>query len=282
MMNTRCFKTILLALTFLLSMQTNVFAQSSFGRHKIPDISLKHSVKQDGLQYNFEVLDKDKKGVRNHDKTKFYYWFKSQKVMATQGGSSGQLLHGQFESFYTNKQLQQKGNFEKGLKNGEWNYWRENGTLLRAENWKNGTLSGMQINYNEEGIPIKNTHVYWNKHSEKSLDSLVEIKGKKTKITLYDADQKTTETQRFKKGVLHGKQHTFEAGKISSTVLYRKGELKEKQSEKESKPETATDEKTSIFSKLKQKFKKEDKEKKAKPEGEKKKIKLNFKKKASE
>jgi antitoxin component YwqK of YwqJK toxin-antitoxin module len=218
---------LFLILTFLLTFLGGAHAQLGFSRHKIPDLSLKHSVKQEGFQYNFEVIDSDRKGIRNHDKSKFYYWFKAQKVMATQGGSSGQLLHGSFESFYTNKQLQQQGKFNKGLKDGEWNYWRENGVLLRTENWSKGTLSGMQYVYNEAGIEIKNTYYYWNKRTEKTLDSLIEVKGNRMKITLYNPEQKVNEIQRFKKGLKQGKQIRYDADGTAEVRLFKKGIEKE-------------------------------------------------------
>jgi hypothetical protein len=99
-----------LALTFVLCV-ANVFAQK-----ELKEFYLKRTLKQDGLQFNFQVLDDDKHGVWLYDQQKFYHWFMSQRVHSTQGESSGVLLNGEFESFYPSKQLCEKGVFSKGLK----------------------------------------------------------------------------------------------------------------------------------------------------------------------
>lgn len=160
---------------------------------------LKHSTKQDGLSFQFTVLEDDKHGVWIYDKSKFYYWFKAQKVLSTQGGSSGLLLHGNFESFYENKQLAQKGSFHKGLKNGEWKYWRENGTLLKVENWKKGRQAGEEIIYNEKGEPIATTCYKRNGFTRKTADSLIvsNFKGTKKTITTFDAQGKITSKTKY-------------------------------------------------------------------------------------
>ena len=101
---------------------------------------LKKSLKQDGLQYEFSVLAEDKLGVLNYDTERIYYWYRAQLIKGTQGGASGQLLHGACEAFYTNKQLAEKGCYRKGLKYGKWSYWKMDGTLDQIEHWKEGKI----------------------------------------------------------------------------------------------------------------------------------------------
>lgn len=137
-------KTLLIAFCLL-------FTYPVISQQVTKDFYLKKSLKQDGLQLQFTVLDEDKKGVWHYQRSKFYFWYKAQKVMATQGGASGQLLNGNYEAFHENKQLAQKGKFCRGLKDGEWLYWRADGTLRLIEVWKNGTFSGKQVRYTANG-----------------------------------------------------------------------------------------------------------------------------------
>lgn len=125
--------------------------QTAYSQKNLKEFYLKRTLKQDGEQFNFLILDEDKRGVWFYSKEKFYFWYKTQHVLQTQGGASGILLHGEFESFYTSKQLAKKGDFNRGLKNGEWLYWRENGTLCHSESWKKGKKIGWEKWYDELG-----------------------------------------------------------------------------------------------------------------------------------
>ena len=164
---------------FFIAFSTFIFSQ------KVDkDIYLKHSFKQDGLSYQFTVLGDNKIGVLHYNKNKYYHWFKAQKVLSTQGGASGQLLDGLFESFYENKQLNSKGKFNKGLKNGEWIYWRENGSIERLEHWKNGSKYGKELIYDEKGI---------------LTESIIHKCNSYTKTT-FDKDGVILSTKKFKNG----------------------------------------------------------------------------------
>ena len=61
----------------------------------------------------------------------------------TEGGYSGELLHGDFRSFHSNGQLKSQGEFSKGLKQGEWKAWDETGRLTEVEKWSNGRKHGL-------------------------------------------------------------------------------------------------------------------------------------------
>jgi antitoxin component YwqK of YwqJK toxin-antitoxin module len=167
------------------------------------DLYLNHTLKQDGESYQFTVLDSDKKGVLFYDKSKFYFWYKAQKVITTQGGSSGQLLNGKFESFYDNKQLSKKGSFKKGLKNGEWMYWRKDGTLIKIEHWKSGVKKGKEIDYNEKGIEVSTTHFKRNSYTKTTADSLIisNLENTKQTITIFDKEGKVISKSKIKNGV---------------------------------------------------------------------------------
>ncbi len=72
--------------------------------------------------------------------TLYYYWYSANVIHLTQGGFSGKLLNGSYDEFYANNNLKQQGNFKKGLKDGVWKSWDENGTLTQVSTWKNGIL----------------------------------------------------------------------------------------------------------------------------------------------
>lgn len=194
---------------------------------KIEDISLKHSMKQDGLALQFTVLDPDKRGVRRYDTHKTYYWYKAQKVMGTQGGSSGQLLHGPYESFYSNKQLCEKGSYEKGLRNGDWQYWRPDGSLLRTEHWNNGTQRGEQVHYSENGLVQKRTIIRGRHITMDSGDTLIEIAGNNRSVTAMDSIGRVKSVARYRNNLLHGKQETIASDGTKTVVAYKKGLLRE-------------------------------------------------------
>jgi hypothetical protein len=70
----------------------------------------------------------------------FYYWYGTNIIHTTEGGYSGQLLNGKYNAYYPNKNLQEQGIFKKGLKDGLWKNWDEQGTLTATYKWKSGVL----------------------------------------------------------------------------------------------------------------------------------------------
>jgi antitoxin component YwqK of YwqJK toxin-antitoxin module len=69
---------------------------------------------------------------------RLYYWYSSNKVHYSQGGFSGKLLNGQYTEYYPNLNLKEQGIFKKGLKDGVWKSWNEDGTLHSEMKWHNG------------------------------------------------------------------------------------------------------------------------------------------------
>jgi len=194
-------------------------------QNHLKDFALQRSLKQDGLQLNFTVLDDDKKGIRHHNPSKFYYWTKSQHLRATQGASSGDLLHGEFEAFYQSKQLSHKGTFDKGLKHGTWNFWNEDGVYIRTEHWRHGRLCGKQKFYDTNG-QLTRTEII-RVHKKKSIQSDTVIVWKlfdRKTIVIKDSLGRTSEIQNYKRGRLHGISKCYEKGKLKSKTKYKKGE----------------------------------------------------------
>jgi antitoxin component YwqK of YwqJK toxin-antitoxin module len=221
------------------------------------DFYLKRSLKQDGLHFQFTVLEEDKKGVWFYNKQRFYHWYKAQHVISTQGASSGTLLHGNCEAFYPNKQLAQRGRYQKGLKSGEWLYWSEDGVLNRSEHWSNGKFRGIQKWYNEKGEEIESLHIKkWSKE-RRVADSLIQTRGNKKTIVLFDERSRVVKRENWKHGLLHGKLSTYEDGKLIESKRYKNGEEQLKEGKDTKKPK---EEKESFFKRL---FKKKNKEEKS-------------------
>lgn len=117
--------------------------------------------------------------------------------------------------------------FYKGLKDGEWIYWRKDGTIFMTEEWNKGKLSGKQLLYDEQGN-ISETIEYKRKsQARKTADSLIVSNGKKKTIYTFDRKGNIQTKAQLKDGEKEGKQRHYEEGKLVKTEVYRKGRLAE-------------------------------------------------------
>ena len=91
------------------------------------------------------------------DENLTYFWYASDKIIETKGGGEGKLLHGTYTIFYLNKQLKEKGNFDKGLKDRKWMSWYPDGKVMEISNWKQGIKHGKYELYNELGQKVVET-----------------------------------------------------------------------------------------------------------------------------
>jgi antitoxin component YwqK of YwqJK toxin-antitoxin module len=69
----------------------------------------------------------------------FYYWYNANIIHTSQGGFSGKLLNGLYTEYYTNKNLKEQGHFKKGLKDGVWKSWNDDGSIAVVTTWKSGS-----------------------------------------------------------------------------------------------------------------------------------------------
>lgn len=86
---------------------------------------------------------------------KTYSWFSGGQINTTQGGFSGKLLHGDYQDFYLNKNLKESGSFDKGLKNGNWKNWTNQGILISEYTFKQGQKNGDYAKYDLLGKRIE-------------------------------------------------------------------------------------------------------------------------------
>ena len=105
---------------------------------------LRH-VQSSEYKYDFYVST-DHKKIRHKD-TVVYTWYKSQKLMSTQGSSSGNILNGTFKKYYLTSQLAESGTYKMGLKVGKWQTWDEKGLLTSVSNYSKGQLKGKYYLY---------------------------------------------------------------------------------------------------------------------------------------
>lgn len=232
------------------------------------EIENKFHIKQDDKSIVFRVLDTDESQLKKYNSKKYYYWFKSQKILITEGGSSGSLLNGDYESFYKNNQLAEKGLFTKGLKDGVWKFWNQNGILIHQENWSKGTQIGKQLYYSEDGL-IQKTIVYKSNQTQIIARDTTIVKTKKTVLTaINDSTGRLISQSRYSNYKLDGTQITRDQNDSLIKTVYNKGELVLGKSKTgKSKTENASSEKltfkqktSNFWEKLKfwKKFKKKD------------------------
>ena len=114
-----------------------------------------------------------------------YHWFRNNEIHETKGGFDGDIMHGDYTSFYRSKELKEKGLFNKGVKHGMWKSWHENGEVHEIINWRNGVKNGAYMQYSITGV-----------------------------LLLQSA---------FKNGLLHGKMVSYRGGKILNESYYENG-----------------------------------------------------------
>jgi hypothetical protein len=82
------------------------------------------------------TCDAPKVGYYRSDRQ--YHWVRAQRIYRTQGGGSGELMHGTYLAYHVNGQLKEAGHFNQGLKHGEWRSWNDLGDLISMKYWRHG------------------------------------------------------------------------------------------------------------------------------------------------
>jgi hypothetical protein len=126
-----------------------------------------------------------------NDKT--YYWYAFDRIHCNEGGWSGNLLHGSFQVFNVQNDLIEEGQFEKGLKQGDWFFWNADGTIKQKTEWED---------------------------------------GEKSRMIEYEAGKLVKEIS-YKNGMLHGKTIFYKDGNVVDVVKYNDGQIIEKKKKDE-------------------------------------------------
>ena len=179
-----------------------VVSRTSYSQEISKDLYLKRIIRQENQTYQFKVMENSTDNEVTYHHPKFYYWFKSQHVVRTQGASSGQLLHGIFESFYDSNQLSSKGLFNKGLKHGVWTYWNLNGIIIRKETWDYGIQRGDETVYDAQGKWLQTIDYGFRTNERTNKDSIIvtDKEGVRKKVMLLDSLGNPFQTIKFKNG----------------------------------------------------------------------------------
>lgn len=225
------------------------FLENLFVFGQIPDIKPNYHVKQESKTLVFKTLDYDESQLKKYNSTKFYFWYKAQHVFSTQGGSSGILLDGKFESFYENNHLAESGFFARGLKTGVWNYWNQEGFLVKSEQWKKGNQIGTQQFYNRDGVVFKRIVYKKNAQTIYSADTTIVVRKNSVTTSIHDSLGKTTQIIRTTDGLLDGKQMQRDSLDKPLYMTYKKGVLvvaKEKKQKKQTNSKSDSKEKKSF------------------------------------
>jgi hypothetical protein len=115
------------------------------------DLEVTHSLtkayKDSVIKFHVKLLD----DAISLDEAKRYYWFNEGDIKSTMGNFTGKLLHGKYEKFDRSGNLIQKGSFRYGLKDGVWNGWSKEGSMMSSVVWYKGFREGDFKEYYESG-----------------------------------------------------------------------------------------------------------------------------------
>jgi antitoxin component YwqK of YwqJK toxin-antitoxin module len=82
---------------------------------------------------------------------RYYYWYKDNRIFCSEGDFDGKLLNGTYTCCYSDKNLKEKGRYEKGLRKGIWRRWYANGVTREVIHFKDGLRHGKYFLYSSGG-----------------------------------------------------------------------------------------------------------------------------------
>lgn len=113
-----------------------------------------HTINRDRYKIVFHVLPYgEQPGTIKHDRR--YAWFGGNQIHLTQGGFSGRLLHGAYVEHFGTKEIKSQGAYQKGLADGEWRIWRDDGSLDSVLVYSSGILNGKFERYDTAGFLLE-------------------------------------------------------------------------------------------------------------------------------
>ncbi len=194
------------------------------------DNSTFRHVKEENYHYDFYVALEHKK-IKYND-TLYYYWYKSKKIMNTQGASSGDILNGSYKKYYISGQLAEAGNFKMGLKVGKWQTWDENGNLTSVYIYKKGIKNGRYHIYHDGNSTQEGKYKKGKEQIKKEPKEKVE-KEKKNKDV--DEEEEVEEKKGFLNKLLKNKKDKDKEPKKEKTEKIKKEKKVKEEKVKEEK-----------------------------------------------
>ncbi|MEL7426992.1 MAG: hypothetical protein AAFN81_28625 [Bacteroidota bacterium] len=120
-----------------------------------------------------------------YDLEQTYHSYSREQIIKTQGSHLGHLLHGHYQRYSREMELQEEGQFEYGLQVGQWKYWQE-GHLFQVVDFRKGARHGDFVQYAANGS--------------------IEIEAE------------------YRNNELHGDYQLFQDGELSASKKFRQGE----------------------------------------------------------
>src|ERR1700728_4802757 len=99
-------KRIIIVLLFFVSGSLYAQKQSDYGFDKVRIVQADKIIQA-------EIIPVDNEPGAKADR--IYYWYDNNNIHLSQGGFSGKLLNGLYESYYLDHNLKEQGIFKKGL-----------------------------------------------------------------------------------------------------------------------------------------------------------------------
>ncbi len=113
--------------------------------------------------------------------SKQYFWYLNGAIGSNYGGYTGKLLHLDYTALLNDK-LVRSGSFNKGLKDGWWISWYENGMIKEIYSYRKGALYGKYFLFDDAGNNMSKGRYKDGKfHNKFSLKEILKNKSKRTK-----------------------------------------------------------------------------------------------------
>ena len=115
--------------------------------------------------------------------SKQYFWYLNGAIGSNRGGYTGKLLHLDYTALLNNN-LVRSGSFKKGLRDGKWISWYENGNIKEICYYHRGTQRGKYFLYDDTALILSEGRYRHGKfHSKFSFKNIHLPGAKKMKIS---------------------------------------------------------------------------------------------------
>ncbi|MEN8907477.1 MAG: hypothetical protein ABF289_16095 [Clostridiales bacterium] len=177
---------------------------------------------------------------------KKYYWYYLNELHSNLGGYQGKLLHGAFILLDKNNNMITKGFIKQGLKDGEWKRWYPNGNLSEIRYYDEGIKKGTHVFFDVNGTQIR---------QEKYKNGTLQINspGTKNQKTKNKFSIHSLLKNKVNKSPTPKENRKIKSETKNDTLIIQKSNsagLKNTETDKKSQPK-----KENFFTSLKKKFK---------------------------
>jgi len=148
------------------------------------------------VKADFYVLMWEKKNTLK--KSKVYTSYSNGALHATRGVLSGKALNGNYKEVSLSGALLKVGKFRKGLKDGYWAFYNEDGSLIKDLTYSNGDTSSVVKFYNKDGS-VKNLVLPFNRKKKADKRNEKDLKKEAFKLDKKELKEKSKTLSTVKK-----------------------------------------------------------------------------------